>query len=313
VPPRRQCAPLARQRKRASARPASELAPPLPPCSSACGALAATRPRARRSSKRRTTRGCWGWTRCAGRGAFSWTALTASAQEAEADKEEGNALYAARRYADALAAYEAARRRDPGRAQYASNAAAALLALGRRGEALAAYCAAAALDPGFARPRSRLASLCSSAEGTQEVLEAAMALSAAQPGSAAARDLVELLAAALRARAEARHLFERGRYADAEALQTESLERLELRGGASAGLVACPGAALLLGGRSAARAAQNRFDEALADLNAALAIAPDDAELTRRREDMVRAVNRARAFGQQADSRGSVGAGASVL
>jgi len=230
--------------------------------------------------------------------------------EAEAEKEEGNRLYAARRFEDALAAYESARRRDPGRAQYASNAAAALAALGRRRDSLSAYCQAAALDARFERPHARLAAACGSAEALEEALSCAMACAAARPDASAARDLVEVMATCLRARAQSRHMFERGRYVEAEAAASEALERCELLRGAAGGggLPTCPGAAVLLDCRAAARAALHRFGEALADAEAAAAMAPDDAELRRRRDDMVRALNRQAAFSQRVDNRGNVGA-----
>ena len=127
-------------------------------------------------------------------------------QEAEEAKEEGNRLYAAGRYEDALEQcacrgavrkhsetvlashrYSRARRLDPSAAAYASNAAAALLGLGRRREAVSACCEAASLDACFARPRQRLAAITSSSEALQEALEVTMALSAKRPDWCARR------------------------------------------------------------------------------------------------------------------------------
>lgn len=193
-----------------------------------------------------------------------------------------------------------------------SNTAAALLSLGKRKEAISAYCEAAALDASFTRPRQRLTTLCCSGEALEEALTAAMALSAAQPSSGTRRDLVETLAVSLRARAEGGHLFERGRYEQAETLYTEALERLTLLVG-TGGLPCAPGAPLLLGNRAAARMAQERFAEALADCAEALAMAPGEEELEKRREAAEKARARQSAFGIHAHARKGDGSEVQLL
>jgi len=178
---------------------------------------------------------------------------------------------------------------------YASNAAACLALLGRRREACVACLTALRCEPGFARPRARLAQLCASAEGLEEALAEAQAAAAAAPGSAALAAVLEQLTGAARARAESGALFNRRRFADAERVATAALEAAELVQpvGVSAPVV---GAAMLLADRSRSRAAQERFRDALRDIEAALAHDPASESLGEQRVVVVRALNRAVAF-----------------
>ena len=222
------------------------------------------------------------------------------------------------------ARYNRARALDPKRAAYVSNAAAALLGLGRRRAACQACCEAVALDPSFVRPRQRLATLCSCAAGLEEALEVALALSEKRPSwcgqthpcappapllpprhslpvclhlrlhSHALRDLVEQMAAALQARADGAALFARGRYREAQELYTAAIERVALLAGAA---TSAPGIVVLYANRASTHGALDMFHDALRDCDAACALAPDDNALAERRTDVVRALNRASAFG----------------
>lgn len=108
------------------------------------------------------------------------------------------------------------------------------------------------------------------------------------------RDLIEQMAAALQARADGAALFARGRYKEADELYSDAIERLSLLAGSDA---AAPGIVLLYANRSSAHCALDRFTEALQGCDKACAIAPDEPALQERRSDVVRAMNRASAFG----------------
>ncbi len=102
---------------------------------------------------------------------------------------------------------------------------------------------------------------------------------------------------ASRARAEGVVLFERGLYVEAEAVFSDGLEKMELVN--PFGFPTPAGSALLLCNRALARAAQSRFRDALQDIDAALEMAPHDAGFAERRVVIVRALNRAQAFGAE--------------
>ena len=63
-----------------------------------------------------------------------------------------------------------------------------------------------------------------------------------------------------------------------------------------------PGAALLHCNRAIARCALGRYTEALKDIDEALSVAPNDAAFSARRDTVVRSLNRAVAFGRDADA-----------
>lgn len=79
--------------------------------------------------------------------------------DAEGLKEMGNEEYKNGRYAEAVALYEKAIAKDPTRASYRSNKAAALLGLGQLLEAVGDCRAAVRIDSSYCRAHHRLAAL----------------------------------------------------------------------------------------------------------------------------------------------------------
>jgi len=215
---------------------------------------------------------------------------------AEECREAGTKAFLSGRFEAAQRAYARAAELQPARGSLQANRAAALARLGRAPEACAACVAALSLDPSCAKAAARLVALAL----TAAELEAAQA-AARGSESAAAAALAARLRRVLAARLDAKTLFDAGSFAAAAGAYSRALGDLEAAPEKDAAGRPWPpplaaalspdrgvGAPMLLANRAAARLRTGDAAGALADANAALAIAPASPRAQARREEAVR-------------------------
>ena len=200
-------------------------------------------------------------------------------------KERGNALYKSGKFADAVKAYDESIALDPNVASVYANKAAALSGQGRRfnRQAMEACVSAVAIDPTYARAKTRLSALISKLGDLDAAAAAAEALSASPaegketPGASVLRDQLRVLRDGRR---EGNERFKAGDTKKARDVYTEALREASALASREPSddaktLASVPGSHLLLCNRAACSSALGDYANALADVEAVLALDPE--------------------------------------